>query len=461
MASRILYWNIQDFAVNKINNPDAVAIQPGSTLTRNVASQQRLNYLLSNLAIAGGFGSPNIIVVVEVETGFDGNGQLVRGAGMQGAIELLGAIRGRLGDRWALVPPLQTGPNEGVAVYYDSETLVFSGPYVWPGGDAGRVPGDRLTGTAPQAYPQRLWNLFPAAVRQVPQGSRFNAGVFEDMCAARTRFTYAPSAGILAGTPIPYIRQRSPYMVTFAEIDGVTKNFTRNISIFGIHAPAWSWSARNYLRGLATTQQVVEPMGDREVRVIAGDFNVNLMEEDLTRTQAYSDFLALSAAPPRPNYTIGYDPLVPAPGLPQGYKGYYTTHIKPTEHSRYWSTAGNPSYYPAYGYLGSSLVTNFYAIDNFFTCYAPNAPLPGLRNLTILNGVVGSPFGVQVPPYGGAPVGSLPLPIAMAAGGPGGMLDPQPQAPPFSIGLYNSFTGWGNYGHIRSTSDHLALVMDI
>jgi hypothetical protein len=38
---------------------------------------------------------------------------------------------------------------------------------------------------------------------------------------------------------------------------------------------------------------------------------------------------------------------------------------------------------------------------------------------------------------------------------------PLPVAAAFTVGNRRTFLNWANYLHIRSTSDHLALVMDI
>jgi hypothetical protein len=38
---------------------------------------------------------------------------------------------------------------------------------------------------------------------------------------------------------------------------------------------------------------------------------------------------------------------------------------------------------------------------------------------------------------------------------------PPAQGPPHTPGLRAAFQGWAEYGYIRSTSDHLPLVIDI
>lgn len=458
MTKRILFWNIENFALNKINNPHANRDELYTTISQTQASFERNTYINTHITQA----QPHIIVVVEIETGYDGRGQLVRGAGMNGAITLLNNIRAAtLNPNWMLVPPLQTGPNEGVAVYYDSTNLIFTGPYVWPGGGAGVTA--QPPGAAPGAYPLAHAPGFPAPARPVPAGALQNGpvggvgGINEDMCAARVEFTSPPAWG---GPPAPiaYGVTRAPYMVTFAEMNNAVAPpvVARNLTIFGVHSPASFPHAGNYLAELANTTQITAPNAADEVRVVCGDFNVNLLTSIVFALNAsYNPMLGGAA-----NYTLALTPTAPPPApVINGYIGYYSTHIKSWRRAAYFSTNAVPRFYPAYGYTGSHLLANFFAIDNIFTRYPGGGVVPPVpNNFTILNGIVGSPFNVVAVPAGSAPLGTLPFAIAM----PDALFAPPlAQAAPFTIGNRRLFLNWTNYLHIRSTSDHMALVMDI
>jgi len=446
MPKRIMFWNIENFSVNKINNPDAIHRQKGTTITKYLASRLRSAYIMSHITQT----NPDIFVVVEIETGYDEAGRLVRGLGATGAISLLTDIRNATANNnWMLVPPLQTGPNEGVAIYYNSANLIFTGPNIWPGGvGATAQPPGGATG----AYPAALTAVVGARV--VPANSLQNVGVNENRCAARVDFTYNANNAANAGNAIVYAG-RAPYMVTFAEMDNaMPPALTRNLTIFAVHSPAKNPFAGAYLRELADTEEITVANAADEVRVVAGDFNVNLLTPALTERLSYANMQAGLA-----NYALALSPVVPAPGPPlDGYVGYFATHIKSRRKAVYWSTNALPTYYPAYGYIGSDMVDNLFAIDNIFTRYGGGVAPPAANNFTIINGITGSPFNIVAPTTGGAPPGVAAFGVAL----PHPMFSPPPaQAPAYSSGRKAIFSSWNNYGYIRATSDHLALVMDI
>ncbi|MBS1912329.1 MAG: hypothetical protein JST22_10115 [Bacteroidetes bacterium] len=449
MPIRILYWNIENFALNKVANPNNRKRQRGASMTQGVASAARQAYILSHLTAIP--APPDIMVVVEVETGYDAPGRIVRGAGANGAAALLLAIRAATANaNWMLVPPIQTGPNEGVGIFYDSTNLVFTGPYIWPGGAGGVAVAPGGVGAAAYAAP---FNVSITTGRVVPGGAMHNVGTAENLCAARVDFTHAAALGPpLAGTPIAYAG-RAPYMASFADITG-GGGVVRNITLYAVHSPATVFAAGPYLAGLANTQEIVAANAATELKVVLGDFNVNLLTAapGWVRSLPYGGLVGAG-------YGLALDPLAPAPGAPaNGYEGYYATHIRRGKSAVYWSTAALNTYYPAYGYYGSEIVANFYAIDNIFTRYGAGIAPPGANNFTILNGIVGSQYNLFPPPAVGTPQGALAFPIAMAGGA---FAAPPAIAPAFTAGRKKSFNGWANYGFIRSTSDHLALVMDV
>jgi len=444
-VTRVLYWNIENFALNKIAHPNTKKRKSGSSVSMSDAAQDRRNFIQQVITAA----APDIIVIIEVETGFDGAGQIARGAGLDGCLDLCNAIRGLFPanpDVWMLVPPIQTGPNEAVGVFYNSTNRFFAGPNVWPGGDGpAAAPG---TGTG--AYP--LVHVLPTTA--VPPGALQNVGVAQDVCAARINFTFAASNAQQAGQAVDFGFIRAPYMVSFAETDanGVVQ---RNLTLFAIHSPAAIWLAEPFLRiDIPGFAEIVDNLAANEVRVIVGDFNVNLMHQDLTPSTAYTTLQATG------NYDLALRPLAPPPPTPfEGYPWYYGTHIRGQYTASCWSAA-DTAYYPGYGYMGADTLRNAYAIDNIFTRYGAGLNPPAANNVTILNGIVGSPYTVVAPPSGGAPPGTYAMPRQVRKPPPPPPANAPAQGPPFSIGLL-SFNAWDNYGLVRSASDHLPIVIDV
>jgi hypothetical protein len=474
-VTRVLYWNIENFARNKIANPSN-ARQKGAAVTNAVASTNRAWYIQQVLQAV----APHVIVVVEVETGWDGppSGQLARGTGLSGTLTLLNSIRAWLGATWMLVPPLQTGPREAVAVYYNSTRRYFTGPFVWPGG-AG-PPVDPIPGPVPPLadYPNAPDNVRgglpdPAVGGRgnVPANAQYNVGRPERHCAARTIFTHSANNMLQAGDPVAWgPKARAPYMVTFAETDGAGA-VTRNLTVFGVHAPAKQAPAVAHMRLIADTAQVIDNLGATETRMVVGDFNVNLMRAPAHATPyaVYPAYNLLTAE----GYVRGLDPL-PAPPAPvNGYPDYLATHIRPRRTAACWGPGG--PFYPGYRYTGSDFVDNFYAIDNVFV--HPNNGVGVPTNITILNPLVGTPFNTHAAPFpvpgpGGSGtrlVGSIALPRLggvppqpPAAVVPPVIAGPGPaQGPVNQPGIPGAFRGWANYGFIRSTSDHFALAFDL
>lgn len=433
--TRVLYWNIENFGLNKVANL-LQRRQKGSSLTQAQAAVQRLTHITQVLQAV----NPDVVVVVEVESApFNGAGTLAPGAGPAGSMYLRLWIQAALGGNWQLVPPLQTGPNEAVAVFYNDNNRYFAGPYVWPGGAAGPAVAP---GAATGAYPgaQTLPN------RNVPAGALQNGGVSEGRCAAQTAFTYA-AAHMNAGTAINWGISRAPYMVSLYE-----SAVPRTLTIFGIHAPAASGPAALYLQELANVAEIVDNLNAAEVRLVIGDFNLQLLDGALNRAAAYGHLVAAG-------YTLVLSPQNPAPAPPvAGYASYYATHIRRTTKAKCWPKAGRVAYYPGYRYVGSDHGPPSAAIDNAFVRYGANFMVPPPHNFTIMNSIVGSPMNVVAPPSRGAPPGSLAL--ARGTGVPPPAIAPA-IGPAYGPALARQFRQWTEYGYIRSTSDHFALALDV
>jgi hypothetical protein len=212
-----------------------------------------------------------------------------------------------------------------------------------------------------------------------------------------------------------------------------------------------------------------------EVNVVLGDFNVDTFGNTWN---AYNWMLQPGGIyrcelDPRAGYA---GPVVPA------RKPYCMTHILPANDATPFNTAGgvapDPQHnvYPRYGYMGNSFpaIGNVGAIDNVFRAYGAGAAVPP-SNITVVNTLTGTPYNLLLLTGFGVPAGvtgeltggqqynsSLPLP---------NMLTNPPPATP-NIGGINStaagaaahlanFQGWTHLGGVRSTSDHLALLVDV
>jgi len=467
--TRIMCWNIDNFNLLKIQNPQSMNLEVPYYVPEAVASTARENYIIGNFGftdpVPNQLVRPDIIVVIEVSTAdtFGANagiGQLASGLGGQGAFQLLGRIRAVTGNAsWMLVPPLQTGPQEAVAVYYDSSNYCFVGPWFWPGGN-----GPSRNAAAPADYPQPFRDGLPDT--DIPAGLP-NAGVSERKVAAATGFTYRVGHA-QAGQPINYAANvRTPYWVKLAEVNyGQNPPVVgRTFSLFAIHGPAGNALALGYLTGLADVAEIVAAPAVNEVKVVLGDFNLNLTVEQapppvIVQAPAYA---GLTAA----GYTLAFS----SPGqVPSGnanftgYRGYLATHVRTLGNATYWYIGNNSDFYPGFGYVGSDTATRNYSLDNILVRFGLDghgAPCGILANATVLNGVVSSPFAAYVPPHN-APQGTYGWPLQM-----GTVADYN--APPQQIMGPNdpndarraSFPQWDNFGHIRCTSDHMAIVASV
>ena len=498
--TNIVYWNIENFGINKFNDPSRKRPRYGQGRyggnSPAVASAQKRNLLAAILNST----QPDIIVVVEVSTGAGGGGDLVTNSGgLNGASYILDLLRAHAPDpnclEWRLVPPLKVGAGgltESVAVFYRGISGVvgtatevrryFTGPDIWTAANVSVAAG------VAAAYPgvvigapniQEFLDPPGTVARAIPAGTQYNGTLAESTVAARIHFTADPGAAIappVAGGFINYNGLRQPYMVTFAEEDN-TGAITRNLSIIAVHSPPNFVGATNFMNVLlAGAADVADPpdiINHNEVKIVCGDFNLNAITALGARTTAYNSLVN------NLNYTaLLYPPAVMPGGINiESYQGYLATHIKPprsnaqrTKNSRFlWSDntlgAPVPSEYPGYRYIGSDRVNNFFSIDNILVQPAPGAP-----QFTIMNPVVGTPFNL----VGGLPVGvptgvrvlaqrfnNLPLAPAIPPAGPLPIAWPQAPAPNYAAGLARSLNGWSNYGYLRSTSDHLALFADI
>ncbi len=443
--ARILYWNIQQFGVNKIRMLGLKRNHAG-VLQPDYEAQDRRQLILRHITSF----NPDIFVVIEVATGANaGSSLLTQTGGWDGCNLLRQQLAGLPGaPQWNLVPPLVVGMGgraEAVAIYYKRTTnagnsLYFTGPNQWSNLGNGQTfnPGV-MPAPLRAAYPAPFnAACYPNGSRAIPAGTLHNTGIQENQCAARVNFVDG------GGAAINYNGLRSPYMATFSEINGGGV-IVQDISLFAVHSPP-NHTAQNYLNGLANVGDISAALGANEARVIVGDFNLNLLNNGNNANNYYNNLTALG-------YAKQLDPAGGPPVPLDGYQGYFTTHIKNAANSSFWSTNAGNIFYPGYNYLGSSMVNNFYSIDNILVRGgAPN-------NFTVSNSVTGTPLNIVPGPVPGAPpLGNVAFPSSFQ-NPPGGW--PANPAPQFQLGDNQRYRDWRNYGHIRSTSDHLALYVEV
>lgn len=482
----IMYWNIMQFGYNRFFTDE------GSVKRRKVtgiggkqpyeAAQDRLAIVMSSLRAK----PPDIFVIVEVNRGIN---ELPEGSVVedQSSLNLLYQIRadGTLtpnGTEWALVPPLISGEGgkaEGIAVFYKSSVggnpyLYFGGPWRWPGGPStagGNSAVANSTGSFGN-YSHPWDEALPK--RQVPNNSPFNAKQQENQLAGQYQFFQPPPMPPATPLYFPAKGYRSPFLTYFWDVSAGVGN-ERLIKLLSYHAPPEQTSnnANTALSAagtakLAQIQEMNAPgTNTNEVSVIVGDFNVSLFD-----TAGAGGGLAGQAYTPLTGagYTqaitrnVAGGSIIP-PSYPQ--KSYLITHIKRLGKSFPWNTNG----YPGYGYLSEPDQFGRYdAIDNIFTKYGTGG---SAANITIVNRVIGAPytkvaaFPAHLPDpqrghYSYATAMNNPAALPVPTPPPPPPLPPGPGGyPPKPTGKRNQFRGWDNYKKVWSTSDHMALIIDV
>jgi hypothetical protein len=478
--TRILYWNINNFSLNKIADPAAPA-----------DSWDRWQHILNDVFMPSG---AHIFVVVEVfyrRVDYMTAGVPVGGGTEVAVMGLLDSIRAAAGAQWMVVPALWSGLAgfcEAVAVYYNSNALQFVGPYVF-GPDyavaSNTPPLLRGLPFLPNALPNARWQrplnkpptwptgtqnypgLWWAPVgggppclplRLPPAGPVLPAGLPpENQLAGQYEF-------FVFGQQIHFPDQwnRSPYLTYF--IDLTVPPPRRKIKLFAVHtSPSTADDA------LAQLQNIVElPPGPNELSVIVGDFNVDTFED----RAAYNGLTGMG-------FTLHFDSIPPGlAAVNQNRRPYCLTHYLPVARATPFGTlngvAPSPTQnvYPRFGYMGSmggrryQTPVNRGAIDNVLTAYGGGtAVAPFINNKTIVNKVVGSPYNANNPAFP-APaaaadlLGGVPFLTSM------NVLVPTPQGHDRTNAVWApnhlaAFQLWNNFGKIRSTSDHLPLLIDV
>ena len=456
--TRILYWNINNFSISKIYRTD--------TFPEFVKSRSRLNHILKEVIAPSeplphnSPPPPDMIIIVEIfsrtpEVSYQGN--VNRGSSRvgQAVLMLLNEIRDRLGNTWCLVPPLVLGDfglRESVAVYYNSATLQFTGPYIWrnAGGLNLSGPADAVNLANVSNYPEAWRNALPNPQNPVvelqlnrtwnpPAGGPVNewqsAGQWEHYLANGGRINF------------PNIHNRSPFYTRMLDVAA-----GRTIKIFTVHtSPPTSVQAT---RNIAEITDLA--LGANEVGVVVGDFNVDSFNRN--QNGAYGPLINLG-------YEMLVDPRNGGQVVDINRQPYCLTHLLPFAYATPFNAVGvdpDPTHnvYPRFGYLGSMSINSHQpnssgAIDNAFVNYAAGLVRPAF-NTTIVNTVVGKPYTALAPAPAGVDAAltggygynsSLAVPIPQPAG-----INPAIGAP--------HFADWNNFQRIASVSDHLAVLFD-
>lgn len=482
---RILYWNINRFSIKKVFDM--------TNWAKFDESIDQGQYILEKVVRGNGAQNmPDIFIIVE---GVAGTGEVPsegttihsESNTAMGFFYILEALRQLHSKQWCFVPPIGVGPGtkrEAIGVYYNSEKLQFAGPYLYtqlndaltasirrslpphprtitklteysdnwmyglsPAGD--RTSSVRIGGneyTVPESKFAGQWIYFrgepdfPIPL-QPPEGSRFENRIY-----------------------FPHKANRGPFLTHFIDRRQGANN--RLIKLMTIHTSPDS--AADAVYNLPEVQEI-QRVGDNEVSVIIGDFNVDPFQVYATEQAGHFYGKDLYARLP-PNYVWGLDPRDAARALNLANQAYCLTHLLDSKTATPFNADNlntpDPLHnvYPRYGYMGSKgsdkEPTNYGALDNVFTWYGSNAGGPA-QNVTIVNTVVGTPYTQVPPPPGVNPnltqgltyPSSLKNPIP-PGGYDSGTGDAAQQA-------YQTFLQWENFGVIYDASDHMALSIDV
>lgn len=440
--TRILYWNIQQFGINKINEPSKKRAWDGTSIP-TFKSVYRKQVIQTTLAQ----NKPDIFVVVETSTGAGAPGTLITGSGRDGSLFLLKQLRNWFpADNWQLVPPLRLGlgnVQEGISVFYNHSRVQFTGPWGWQGGihPSNSVANIGAMNLTDYAHP---WDDTLPDGETPGGGNLINPDVPYRQLAGQWLF-HDPAGGILG---FPNAFNRTPFLTTFWDPAGAG----RTIKLLSFHASPKKQQAADGTNQLSHILEMTANLAANEVGVIVGDFNVDLFNTHFEPI-AYNNLLAGGA---------GYIRQINPTANTWPNKGYVCTTLRSHKHAKPWATNG----YPGYEIV---IPNTFSSIDNILTLYGATAGGPA-ANITIVNRVTGTPYNRTAPPVGGAPAGSLTYNSAMALNALGipAALQLPPTGPngqggfaPGSIGALTAFAGWNNYRRIKSTSDHMGLIVEV
>ncbi|NIF06604.1 hypothetical protein F3J23_14235 [Chryseobacterium sp. Tr-659] len=452
---RILYWNIEKFGINKINEPKAKR-KWDDTLTIPPPQAGYRREVIRTTLIQN---TPDIFVVVETSTGTGTPGTLVTTGGETGSLFLLKQLRTWFPapNDWRLVPPLRLGQGnvqEGISVFYNHARVQFTGPWGWQG-DANPSDSVATIGAGNLVNYGINWkNALPLGT--APAGNNpINPGIPYRRLAGQWQFRGPVVGGVAPVLGFPNVYNRTPFLTTFWDPAS-----TRTIKLLAFHASPKKQQSADGTNQLSYIQEMTTSLVANEVGVIVGDFNVDIFNTNF-------EPIAYGRLVTNPPLGVGYTRQInPTPNVWPD-KAYVCTMIRSYDNAKPWQTNG----YPGYEYV---IPKTFSSVDNILTRYGGGTAVGPSTNITIVNRITGTPYNLDAPPIAGAPPGSLVYDSAMAlnvgmpaAGLPSAL--PLPPAGPTGhggfdrgdIGALTTFVGWDNYRRVRSTSDHMGLIVDV
>lgn len=442
--TKILFWNIENFSINKINDPSTK--RKPKLPSGVIASGNRSNLILNAMQA----NTPDIFVIVETTTGAGAEGTLINAGGGQAALDLLQKIRTKFGATWMLVPPLIVGQGtyiEGVCVFFNtSSNLFFTGPFGWEGG----VSPANVIGSGTTVAYASPWDKALPAVDTPTTAGIINGGLAQNKLAGQ--WLYDDGASPAVKLEFPSTGERPPYLTTFWDAGS-----NRNIKLLAYHAPPpESKISAAGVDSLSQIREITSLLTTQDDAIIMGDFNVDLSDKVLA-DEAYDNLIADS-------YTRQINPTTDSDFPDVGYICTTLYGVSGKNKAEPTNTRG----YPAYGYMTPS------SYDNMLTRYGNSTRVPVASKITIVNLVTGSPYTKPVTPaYAGAK-GTMIYTTAMAKNSkatdplaPVALLLPPNPTPngnggyaPRTKGVGTKFRDWDSYGVVRSTSDHMALIID-
>jgi hypothetical protein len=461
-VARILYWNVNNFSIRKIFDE--------GTPQEFQYSQDRLNHIVRQVIAPN---APDVFVLVEAfrrvrEVG--DQGMTVGGNTRVGFAMLLLAdeIRHSLGPTWCLVPPVNIGNfgfQESVGVYYNCQTMQFTGPWIYCQPNAAVQINKACPPTAGNLTRIRNWKHDwldelpnpnnPDPARRLNRTWGPGPGVNINEWQSAGQWEYYTAQNVRMNFPDP--DNRSPFHVDFVE----TAAPNRRIRLFAVHtSPSTAVGATIKIGTIPEVNQFPA----NSVSVVIGDFNVDSFDQ--AQNRAYKG-IGAGGYQVNPNlyqnYEMALDPWAGA-FVALGRKAYCMTHLLPGNLATPFNNTGVPTdpqhnVYPRRGYMGGVNIntqgaSDTGAIDNAFVHYTPGTlTLP--RNTTIVNTIAGKPYTQQPAPpgVGVALTGGVGYASSLANPIPPGGVNP----PVDPLGFGN----WNNFGKVYSTSDHLALSVDV
>jgi hypothetical protein len=429
-----MMWNIENFTINKYNN------------NKWDNAHRRWGHILDTIQRV----NPDIFVLIEVESGGAQEGTICGGTSAQGVLRLLQDLQAHPNNNFntfRVVPPIVSGSGgmrEGIAVFFKSTNLRFTGPFVWDG-NAASPPVLRAGPVAAQAYAGVWANALPAANNQNQMAGQFRF--------SRTPRAPAPRRTVLA--QFPGATNRSLYLTTFIDTTG---GGNRLISLFAIHAPPQTNLATLVAGRLADLRDINIAPANNEVKLLVGDFNLNVI--DANQRAAFAALVNLG-------YTR-HNTNTPTSLKSVGAKTRFLVGKIYKNAARIVAKANEPPLaLPYYGYIATAQYDagTQLALDNILTRYGAGAAAGGpAANFHVVNRAYQMPANGYPPDLGQMPDPAAPannvnatIPLMRTRYNIGGV-NPQVGS---ANSYFRNYTRFGKIGASRGASDHMALVIDV